>query len=381
MRNISAVIHRHFVISSLVSLGCISAIAPMCMGNQLFPVQFQREPLSLPSGTYFDSQVVDLNGDGNMDLAVLSDEALYVSLGDGSGNFSSPAAYDEGGFLSVLAFGDLNGDGFPDAVVANFPGVNVLLNDRTGGFPNSASIDTGEEPSGLAIADFNLDGNLDVAVSDFQANSISILLGNGNGGFESPVTFAAGTSPAGLVVADFDHDGVPDLSAAEYGTISTGGDLRIFKGAGDGTFQTVSSYPLGGNANTLVRADFNHDGNVDLAVGVFNSNSQVAVFLGDGNGGFAQSASVAGSAAFASLATADIDGNHTPDLVFLNRSEPQVDVVLGNGDGTFRPVHHVSLPHSGSSYSLSTGDLNSDGRTDVFTPLSTGTGVLLFNMP
>jgi FG-GAP-like repeat len=381
MRNISRFIQCHFAVLLFASLVFMAGIAPTCLANQLFPVQFQREPLSLPNGTYFDSKVVDLNADGNMDLAVLSDEAFFILLGDGSGNFSLPTPYNQGGFQTVLAFGDFNGDGFPDAAVANFPGINVLLNDGKGGFPNSVFINTGEEPSGLAVADFNLDGNLDLAVSDFQANSISILLGDGNGGFAAPVISAAGTSPAGLVVADFNHDGVPDLAAAEYGTVATGGDLRIFKGVGDGTFQTTASYPLGGNTNIVVRADFNHDGNADLAVGVFNSNSQVAVFLGDGNGGFAQSDSVLGTALYGSLATADIDGNQTPDLVFLDRSESKVDVALGNGDGTFRRLHEVSLPHSGASYTLSTGDLNGDGRTDIFTPLDTGTGVLLFNMP
>ena len=158
-------------------------------------------------------------------------------------------------------------------------------------------------------------------------------------------------------------------------------DLRIFKGVGDGTFQTAASYPLGGNANTLVRADFNHDGNVDLAVGVFNSNSQVAVFLGDDNGVFAQSASVPGTALYGSLAAADIDGNRTPDLVFLNGNATKVEVALGNGDGTFRAAHQVSLPHAEGSHTVSTGDLNGDGRTDIFTPLDMGTGALFFNMP
>lgn len=377
MRNISRFTHCHFAVSLFVSLVGMASIVPTCLANELFPVQFQKEALSLPAGTYFDSKVVDLNGDGNMDLAVLSDEALYILLGDGSGNFSSPTPYNQGGFLSVLAFGDFNGDGFPDAAVANFPGINVLLNDGTGGFPTSVFINTGEEPSGLAVADFNLDGNLDLAVSDFQASSISILLGNGNGGFASPAIVAAGSAPAGLVVADFDHDGVPDLAAAEYGSM----DLRIFKGVGDGTFQTAASYPLGGNANTLVRADFNHDGNVDLAVGVFNSNSQVAVFLGDDNGVFAQSASVPGTALYGSLAAADIDGNRTPDLVFLNGNATKAEVALGNGDGTFRAVHQVSLPHAEGSHTVSTGDLNGDGRTDIFTPLDMGSGALFFNMP
>ncbi len=346
----------------------------MCLAMNGSPVHFQIKLLSLPIGTYFDSEIKDLNLDGKMDLAVLNDGALYVLLGDGNGNFSAPTAYNQGGFQTVLAFGDFNGDGFPDAAVANFPGINVLLNDGAGGFPSSLFINTGEEPSGLAVADFNLDGKLDLAVSDFQANSISILLGDGNGGFASPVIVAAGTSPAGLVVGDFDSDGAPDLATAEYGSM----DLRIFKGVGNGTFRPVASYPLGGNANTLVRADFNQDGKVDLAVGVFNSNQQIAVFLANGNGGFAQSDSVPGSALYAGLAAADIAGNSTTDLVFLNGTK--LDVALGNGDGTFRPVREVSLPHSGGAdYTLSTGDLNGDGRTDIFT--ARGTGLLLLTTP
>ena len=150
----------------------VVGIAPMCVANDLSAVHFQRESLSLPEGTYFDSQVIDLNGDGKMDLAVLNDGALYVLLGDGSGNFSLPVPYNQTGFQTVVAFGDFDGDGFPDAAVANFPGINILLNNGAGGFPTSVFINTGAEPSGLAIADFNLDGNLDLAVSDFQANWI-----------------------------------------------------------------------------------------------------------------------------------------------------------------------------------------------------------------
>ncbi len=374
MKAVSRFIHSRFSVSLFVSFVGVVGIAPMCVANDLSAVHFQRESLSLPEGTYFDSQVIDLNGDGKMDLAVLNDGALYVLLGDGSGNFSLPVPYNQTGFQTVVAFGDFDGDGFPDAAVANFPGINILLNNGAGGFPTSVFINTGAEPSGLAIADFNLDGNLDLAVSDFQANSISVLLGDGNGGFVSSIIVPAGVSPGGLVTADFDHDGVADLAAAEYGSM----DLRIFKGLGDGTFQTVASYPLGGNANDVVKADFNRDHNVDLAVGVFNSNDQVAVFLGDGHGGFTQSASVAGSALYNSLATADIDGNRTQDLVFYN--EGNVNMALGHGDGTFGAVRQIHLAFShGFNYTLSTGDLNGDGRTDIFT--AQREGLLLFNTP
>ena len=380
MKESSSFAHRHLAALLLVSLVGIASMAPTSLTNARFPVHFQKEPLSLPVATTFDSQAADLNGDGNLDLAVLSDSALYILLGDGNGTFSQPLQYNQGGFQTVLALGDFNGDGYPDAAVANFPGINVLLNDGAGGFPTSLFINTGEEPSGLAVADFNKDGKLDLAVSDFQSNSISILLGNGAGGFAAPVVVPTGTSPVHIVARDFDGDGVPDLAVAEYGSM----DLRIFKGIGNGQFSAGAVYPLGGNANCLVKADFNHDGKVDLAVGVFNiyPNDHVAVFLGDGNGGFAQSASIP-VAVYLGLAAADIDGNRRKDLIFLDNASPRetVDVALGNGDGSFRPVHRTSLPRARerANYTVSTGDFNSDGRIDIFTAIETG--VLLFNMP
>ena len=339
----------------------------MCLANDHSLRHFQKEHITLPTnGTYVGSQVLDVNGDGLTDLAAVSFGALYILLGDGSGHFSAPAPYTPPeGTLAGVAFGDLNGDAFPDAILLNFPGIDVRLNDGAGGFSNSVFINTGEEPSGLAVADFNLDGKLDVAVSDFQKNTISILLGDGSGGFAAPVVLAAGTSPFGLIAGDFDRDGVVDLAAAEYGTVGPGGDLRIFKGIGDGTFQTGGSYPLGGNADDLVQADFNHDGKIDIAIGIYNSNTQVAVFLGDGRGGFAQSASVPGYASITRLAAADINGNKTPDLLFLMGD--YLDVALGLGDGTFQAVREVRFSNTIFTHlTLAVGDINNDGRLDIF---------------
>src|SRR5437870_1366168 len=95
---ISAFAHRHFAVLLFVSLVGMVPIAPMCTAHDLSAVHFYRELLSLPTGDYLDSQIVDLNGDGITDLAAVSFGALYVLLGDGSGNFSQPAPYNQGGF-------------------------------------------------------------------------------------------------------------------------------------------------------------------------------------------------------------------------------------------------------------------------------------------
>jgi FG-GAP-like repeat len=113
MAAISPFAHRYFAVLLFVSFVGMALIAPMCLAKDLSPGHFQKELLSLPTGTYLDSQVHDLNGDGIPDLAALSFGALYVLLGDGSGNFSQPTPYSPGGFLVGLAFGDFDGDGFP----------------------------------------------------------------------------------------------------------------------------------------------------------------------------------------------------------------------------------------------------------------------------
>lgn len=356
----------------VASLAALAATASTALAGGGYQLRISKTVLPVP--TAFDSQAIDLNGDGNIDLAILPDDGLYVALGDGHGNFSQPIQYNKGGFQNLLAFGDLDGDGFPDAVVANYPGINVLLNDGAGGFPVSTFINTGAQPAGLAVADFNGDGNLDLAVSDFKANSISIFAGDGHGGFAAPLIFATGTSPNHLVARDFDGDGVLDLAVAEYGSM----DLRIFKGLGDGRFSAGAIYALGGNAESLVAADFDQDGHVDLAVNVFNifPNNHVAVFTGDGHGNFVQSASLHGDV-FLGLAAADLNGDGYPDVTFLENYH--LDVALSDGSGGFRPVRRVSLFLASGGYTISAGDFNNDGRIDLFT--TPGTGALLFNVP
>jgi hypothetical protein len=323
-----------------------------CDTLQFRPIRFAIH------ATPFDIKTADLNGDGKLDLAILPDNELLVSLGDGRGHFSAPLAYDQGGFLTLLTFGDFNGDGFPDIVVVDFPGIDVLLNDGAGGFPTTLFINTGPEPAGVAVADFNGDGKLDIAVSDFQLNLVSFYAGDGAGGFAAPVSFATGTSPSRIVAGDFDGDHVPDLAVAEYGSM----DLRIFKGRGNGHFTRGAIYPLGGNAEGLVTTDFNNDGNLDLAVNVFNfPPNHVAVFLGSGSGTFTQSASIPGDV-FWGLATADLNNDGNADVAFPGSA---INVALGDGTGGFCPVQQIPFGDNGGGYPVAAGDLDGDGHSDL----------------
>lgn len=76
-----------------------------------------------------DIGVADLDGAGDQDLAIVSDSGLFVSLGDGAGEFGKVAKYNAGEGSSSLALADLNGDGAPDVVTTDYTNVAVLIND------------------------------------------------------------------------------------------------------------------------------------------------------------------------------------------------------------------------------------------------------------
>ena len=106
-----------------------------------------------------------------------------------------------------------------------------------------------------------------------------ILLGDGNGSFYTPQSYAVGQAPYYAVVADFNGDGNLDLAVSNQG-----GTVSILLGNGDGTFRPAHNYAAGYDPQYLAVGDFNGDGILDLAVA--NINSGVSLLLGKGDGSF-----------------------------------------------------------------------------------------------
>ncbi|MGA3107069.1 MAG: FG-GAP-like repeat-containing protein [Terriglobales bacterium] len=114
----------------------------------------------------------------------------------------------------------------------------------------------------------------------------------------------------------------------------------------------------GGCGTALVVTDVNHDGKLDLVLGCTDS---VNVLLGNGDGTFQPAVEYAGGGATPnSLQVADINRDGNPDIVAGNASE--VDVYLGNGDGTFQAA--VVTPNLFAT-GLSVGDADGDGFPDL----------------
>lgn len=113
---------------------------------------------------------------------------------------------------------------------------------------------------------------------------------------------------------------------------------------------------------SIAAADFNHDGNLDVALlDAFPSDGHtVQIYLGNGDTTFRQGAAyLAGNN---SIFTGDLNGDGEVDLVTTD-SDGSFDVLLGNGDGTFQPPMVTSTTPGGFVGAL--GDFNGDGNLDM----------------
>jgi len=246
------------------------------------------------------------------------------------GTFSAPSP-------SAIAVGDFDHDGKLDLAVAASccpdGSVAILLGNGDGTFRQPVNYAAGVGPISIVAADFNHDGNLDLAVANALSSYVSILMGNGDGTFQPATQSPPISPPLYVAVGDFNGDGIPDLV-----TQSGNETISILMGNGDGTFQDAIVTQPTFAFQTIGAGDFNGDGKLDLvAAGQFGFGSGVNILLGNGDGTFTQVASYTGDSSPISIAVADFNGDHKLDFAVANLEGVGIGVFLGNGDGTFQP--------------------------------------------
>jgi len=308
----------------------------------------------------------DLNGDGILDLVAPADGGLNVFLGRGDGTFV-PAPTISMPQINNVAAADFNGDGIPDLALS-LPDVNqveVLLGNGDGTFSSLSPISSDSVAFVQAPGDLNGDGNADLVVIAPGADAITILLGNGDGTFPTEQMISVSGGPQSLAVGDFDRDGKTDLAVVSVFSQT----MTVLMGNGDGTFTAKVQHPATGHIPVSATVgDFNGDGILDLVVANLNSGApslgSLTVMLGNGDGTFrpTPSSPVLGSCP-GSIASADFNQDGHRDIVATSSYEGTTSVLLGNGDGTFDAP--LSFPSGAGSLFAAVGDYNGDGVPDL----------------
>jgi hypothetical protein len=353
------------------------------------------------SGTYFGVAFGDVNNDGRLDVVGASDgDGLRVFLGDGAGGWSAvsnhPATdggygdvvvadYDADGNADIIAGSPGNGDGNPK-------GMHIWKGDGKGGFTERTSgsgLPTNGNWRGVAAGDVDGDGNLDIAGTNGYGTSegIHVYLGDGASKFEDQSTGLPGNQnrDSNVVLADFDNDG--DLDVAAGG--GAGVDVYLVKkGPLGNLLWTQSSVGLtDSRMSGITGADWNKDGLVDLVVSAYNAGGGVGVYAYENTQNAAvwtgSSDGLPDDGDYIENAVGDLDGDGNPDVAIAGSygGEYGIHVYYGDGDGSWSessPGFSDNVQYVG----VDVGDYNGDGTLDIVAgKRSRGGGIEVWRNP
>ena len=322
--------------------------------------------------------VGDLNGDGRPDLTISSQTGVEVLRNTGGGRLLAPVSLDlkapEQPLQTIAS--DLNHDGIPDLALLtvvdtgspcfmpyDFGDGHVFLSANAKAFSSLTTFGLpGSYASSFGLGDFNRDGNTDLAVDASPRElppDFDIQFNNGQGQFptQGPTISPTETFNAvyyDIAVGDFNRDGFADV-------VLNGHPLVIGLGTGNGNFSFKSYSALGiPDTIALVVRDLNGDGKLDL-INVDNAGDAVEVLLGNGDGTFQTPKKYATAQGPVGIAIADFNRDGKLDLAVVGGSE--VSLLLNNGNGTFKLA--VNYPAGGPASAIAAISLFGNGNQGV----------------
>lgn len=300
--------------------------------------------------------VADIDGDGQDDFVYSNRSLDRITVQTSRGGTSELwAGGDElaGGALLV----DLNGDGILDLAVCNSTAGSVLIYPGLGGGKFGEEVNGGKGvsvaagPVALAAANLGAQGVALFVVSQ-GADQVTVLHGAGRSSWPEEVltTVGVGPRPASVLIQDLTGDGLEDLVVACSGSDS----VWIVPGLGDGQFDVSGArvLPTGHVPTRVVTGDFDGDGRVDL-VSVDSGGNGLTFYSDVAFAGPVGRHIWSGGEAPVAVLARDVNNDGISDLIVSTYADSQVSLLIGGGGG---PAWQQSLSAQGmSSQSLAAG--------------------------
>ncbi|MFN3403987.1 MAG: FG-GAP-like repeat-containing protein [Cytophagaceae bacterium] len=322
----------------------------------------------------------DLDNDGKVDIIVTDQNNNAIVIYPNTTNavntvsLASPLTIQAESSPSSIAVVDLDGDGKLDLAVTNNGSnrVTVFRNTSVTGtisFATGVAFDTGSNPEGIAAGDFNSDGKSDLVIANYGSSFLTIFRNTSSLG---SISFASQnlTSlmlPKNVQVGDIDNDGKFDIvSAGDYNS-----QISVFRNTSTSATITFSRVDLSTDdyPEKVSLGDLDNDGKLDLVIAFYNQ-QLFRILKNNSTSGNITAASFSSISITANypkwVELADIDGNGRIDVVTCNDNW-QIMIHRNSGTGTGIVSSHFSesFERAIDVKYFTLADINTDGKPDL----------------
>lgn len=306
-------------------------------------------------------RAADLDGDGRSDLvsSSISTNEVVVRYGAAGALLGAPLSIPVNRPVrpKAMAAADLDGDGDVDLAVGHEGMLSILVQGPAGVFtPHEYSVPLSFF-GGLDIGDIDGDGDLDVVAVDSSVDQLRVFSNDGAGGLSASLAGDSAVWPTNVALGDFEGDG--DLDAWMVGIGDAFGpqpNFRLAANSGSGSFtpQTTLSYP---SVVTMALGDMESDGDLDVVV-VARDSGVVRVYLNSA-GVLAAPLVVNLADGQLDVALADLDADLDLDIVTV---WVEGVIVTWNNGGSFTTAPRIEIDQAAR---LTVGDFDGDGAPDL----------------